>query len=315
MDFCGMTDMDFEWSDSDEPHATRRRQILSQYPEIRELFGYCPRTKYIVIGAVVAQLFMAYLLREASWVVLLVSAYIVGGVLNHALSLALHELAHNLGFKKPLSNRVFSLFANLPMGLPAALTFRHYHLLHHRFQGLEGVDTDLPTALEGRLFSSSAMKAVWLFVQPLFYALRPFWIRPKSLETWEIANLVVQLLFDFCIWYFWGLQALLYLPLGAVLAMGLHPVAGHFISEHYTFVPGQETYSYYGPLNKITFNVGYHNEHHDFPYIPGSRLPLVRQTAPEFYNSLHYHTSWIKVLWDYMAKPEMTPFRRIKRMA
>jgi sphingolipid delta-4 desaturase len=61
--------------------------------------------------------------------------------------------------------------------------------------------------------------------------------------------------------------------------------------------------------------VGYHNEHHDFPYIPGSRLPLVRQTAPEFYNSLHYHTSWVKVLWDYMAKPEMTPFRRIKRMA
>ena len=95
--------------------------------------------------------------------------------------------------------------------------------------------------------------------------------------------------------------------------MGLHPMAGHFIAEHYTFNRGQETYSYYGILNWFSFNVGYHNEHHDFPFIAGANLPRLRLIAPEFYDGLPYHSSWTDVVLQYIALPGMGPNGRVKR--
>ena len=105
----------------------------------------------------------------------------------------------------------------------------------------------------------------------------------------------------------------MYLFLSLIFAGGLHPTSGHFISEHYVFEEGQETYSYYGPLNLVTFNVGYHNEHHDFPRIPGSRLPELRKIAPEFYDNLHSYKSWVAVNWRFLTDKNITLYSRTKR--
>jgi hypothetical protein len=74
---------------------------------------------------------------------------------------------------------------------------------------------------------------------------------------WHLINLLVQAIFDAIIVKFMGLQALGYLVMSSFLAGSLHPCAAHFIAEHYLWDGlDQETYSYYGPLNILAYNVG-----------------------------------------------------------
>lgn len=61
--------------------------------------------------------------------------------------------------------------------------------------------------------------------------------------------------------------------------------------------------------------MGFHNEHHDFPRIPGSRLQQLHDMAPEFYKHLAHHDSYTYVIYRYVTDPAIGPFSRVKRLA
>ncbi|KAJ2740855.1 sphingolipid delta-4 desaturase, partial [Coemansia pectinata] len=75
-----------------------------------------------------------------------------------------------------------------------------------------------------------------------------------------------------------------------------------------------ETYSYYGSGNIFYLNIGLHNEHHDFPQIPWTRIWKLRRIATEFYDPLFAHTSWIWVIVNFIASPMLGPQSRLVRL-
>lgn len=306
---------DFQYSSSEEPHIQRTKDIIKKYPEIKKLMGRNPNTFIYSFLIVALQITIAVLLRDQAWWVVLVAAYLVGAFANHALFVLIHEFTHNMVFKGRTANVLGGIMCDLPNAFPSSVSFRKYHLKHHAFQGHYDIDADLPSRWEARLISSNFIgKSIWLLLFPLFQALRPPRLKEIQFNSaWVWANLLTVVAFDILLFIFVGPMALLYLVASFFFSVGLHPLGARWIQEHYLVAPPQETYSYYGPLNKLSFNVGFHNEHHDFSFIPWNNLPKVRETAPEFYDSLYYHTSWTKLLFKFLFSKELSLFSRVLR--
>ena len=310
-----MKHTDFSFSYEQEPHKERTKKILSDHPEIRQYIGRNPYTFFAILGIVGLQIALAYFLREQSWWVVLLVAYFVGAFANHSLFVMIHECAHNLIFKKKSSNLWAGMIANLPIVTPSSVGFQKYHLKHHAFQGVYELDADIPSKWEARLVGHSAVgKALWLLLYPFTQATRPFRLKEiNPFSKWSITNAVVQLSFDAAIFFFWGPQAFFYFVFSLFFSIGLHPLGARWIQRHYLMGSTQETYSYYGALNTVAFNVGYHNEHHDFPSVSWNNLPKVKQTAPEAYDPLISHKSWTRLLFKFLFSREISLFSRIVR--
>lgn len=306
------TDKDFIWSEEREPHFYRRKEILREKPEVKKLFGIDKTLKYKVILVSALQLIASIYIPHNFWGFVAV-LILVGSTLDHIIVLAIHEITHNLAFKSEAKNNWLAMIVNLPLVVPFAMAFKVYHQDHHWYQGKQNIDTDLPTKWEARLFKGIFGKFIWLVFQMLFYAFRPLLIYPRKPDNWQLINAAIQVAFIIGYYFLFGGLGLLYMLLSISLATGLHPLAGHFVSEHYITVPGQETYSYYGPLNRFVFNVGYHNEHHDFPNIPGSKLPELRKIGGKHYDELHSYNSWTKVIFDFLTKPQVGLASRVRR--
>jgi sphingolipid delta-4 desaturase len=309
---------DFLITQKDHPHNVRCKEILQKHPEITKLIGRNPYTAVILAGLVGLQIAIAAWMGSLGmsyWWLALIVAYCVGAFANHSLYVIIHEGTHNLIFKKRILNRWATVIADLPNAVPGAMGFHTYHLKHHAHLGDYDNDTDLATHWEAKLVGNSWWrKALWLALFPFFQIFRTFRLRHVNTWTdWMFVNIFVVFAFDAAMWWAFGGASVFYLFMSMMFALGLHPLGARWIQEHYTLDPEQETYSYYGPLNVLALNMGYHNEHHDFPSIPWNRLPEVKRLAPEYYDTLKYHPSWTKLLLDFIFNPKYSLYSRVKR--
>ncbi|KAK8850473.1 hypothetical protein IAR55_004391 [Kwoniella newhampshirensis] len=328
---------DFLWMTTEEPHRSRRIAILKAHPEVRKLMGPTSATFPLVIAVLSLQITLALALRthHPLSVPFILTAYIIGGTCNQNIFLAIHEITHNLAFKSIKANKILAIVANFSIGVPYAMAFKGYHIEHHKFLGEDGIDTDLPSRVEALVLNNVAGKTFFATFQLLFYAIRPGFIRAQTFTKWHAINLLAVISFDLTLIHFFGVRPWIYLVMSSFFAGSLHPCAAHFIAEHYLMegpLPilqdreadeknedvlmkslAQETTSYYGPLNILCYNVGYHNEHHDFPSVPWTKLPQLRSIAREFYDPLPSHASWPYVTWKFITDPSVGMWSRAKR--
>jgi len=306
---------DYLHAPSAQPHIARHRDILRAHPEVRTLTGAAPSSMGWILALVVAQFVLALTVGDRAWWIWLPVAYLAGATIDHALWVLIHECTHNLVFRSPSANKLAAIVANGPLVLPAAQSFRLYHLLHHQHLGELDFDADLPGPTEARVIHTSFAKAVWIAAfSGVVGVLRPLRLtQVKGIDRWIGLNIAVQLTAMALLYAMAGAGPIVYLLASSLFAVGFHPLGARWIQEHFIFKSDQETYSYYGPLNRVSFNVGFHNEHHDFVTIPWSRLPALKAAAPEFYDTLYAHHSWTRLLFRFIFDRECGLFDRVVR--
>lgn len=300
------------------PHVQRRINILKKYPMVRKLFGPDYRVVPIILLAALNQILLSWLIGsvESNFknnLFLLVTACVVGASLVDMLSIAVHECCHTLASGNVLGDKILGLVCNIGTPVPIAMSFRRYHTDHHAFQGSPERDPDIPLNWEIKLIKGSAWKKVlWLLTYPIMYAFRAT-VRGKTVNEWEVVNLVFTITTNVAVVYFLGWRAFLYQVISFFYGFTFHPAASHFLQEHYTFDDGQETYNYHGKANLLFLNIGFHNEHHDFPSVACLRLPFLTKIAPEFYNPLVSYNSWTRFLYSFITDTNIGPQSRVVR--
>jgi len=298
-----------------QPHWQRRKQILSSHPEIKSLMQPNSFTVVWVVSIVALLSSLSWMVKDASLVTIFILSYTIGAVLCHAQWVLVHELTHDLVFPSHFMNTFFLLIANIIHILPTSVAFRYHHRMHHGHLNEVNTDPDLPFPIEDRIFGGSmAGKAMWLSCYSFVTAIRTI----HNLQPFEWAtvfNVVLNVVYSYCVAVYLSPYSLLFLFTSSMMSVGffLHPLGTRWLAEHWVVYDLQETYSCYGPINKIAFNVGYHNEHHDFSGVPWNNLPKVRELAPEFYNTLYYHLSYFRLLWYYLSTPSFTLKSRVVR--
>lgn len=301
-----------------DPHWERKQFILKKFPEVRSLYGSDLRTLWYIGAVVVIQLGLAYLASLSSMAAAIVMGITIGPCLDMGVLVIMHELSHNRCTGKKTPDRLLSILANTLMLAPISEIFRQHHNMHHYHLGNDMNDVDVPMPVEVKFVgNSSILKFFWLFFNMVILPIRSLYKVEVKTNKWLIINWVACLGFSAAV-FFWSTHAFTFLALSLFFSQGLHPANSRQLQRHLwdgsaekevnTVGGGPQTFSYYGWINAITLNVGYHNEHHDFAEIPWTNLPILRRiVGDEYYpDSTAYEQRGWGVIWNFVMNPNVT---------
>lgn len=103
----------FRHTHTPDPHIQNGKTIMRDHPEVKQYFGPYRLSAVYVVGVVLLQLVVAFLLRDAGWLLIILSAYVLGAFASHALFVLIHDATHNLVSKTSFTNRLFGIVSTL----------------------------------------------------------------------------------------------------------------------------------------------------------------------------------------------------------
>jgi len=138
-------------------------------------------------------------------------------------------------------------------------------------------------------------------------------------------NWIVCVPFIFLVLYL-SVPSFVYFILGVALSQSAHPANARQVQRHIKLYNNNKkesdsnnpnipmhkralnTFSYYGGLNFLTLNVGFHVEHHDFGNIAWTRLPELRRIAGEkwYPSTVAYHSRGFSDIIAFIKNPNIT---------
>lgn len=288
-------------------HRERKKNILNEFPEVRSLVGPDPSTQYYAYTVFLLQILICCVVKN-SYLAAVVLGSTVAPYINFGILVLMHEVSHNLIFREkslvaPL-NRLLGIVCNMAMIVPISEIFRQHHNIHHQTLGDISRDVDVPLRGEVKFVGNSRIwKALWLAFNIFVLPIRSMKKLPVVWGPFMVLNWVSGIGFGFYLLIYYP-PSFVYLMLGTVFSQSLHPANARAVQRHIRLFDDDRsedltdnvsvdkkkmnTFSYYGPMNAYTLNVGYHVEHHDFGNIAWTRLPELRRIVGEKWYPTNY---------------------------
>lgn len=204
-----------------------------------------------------------------------------------------HDAVHGVVFKSKVASYWIGLLCWAPSGM-AFTIYSNYHLHHHRItNSYPDVDNFVVTDYtKNPTLAKILLLAVFTFAYPIYFMFQMFRY-VKRLTTWKKIRMHLELVG----WWSLVFVGARFLPFGVFFFLYLLPfILGSVLAsttsmiEHYEMEEGDDAYSsrtYASKMpiaNFIWNNLGYHNEHHNFPGIPHYNLRKFHEAALPYYD-------------------------------